>query len=62
MTVRSVLALRAAKGWNLFQMDVNNVFLKDDLYENVHMDIRQGYGATKSECGSSGRNVCSMVK
>jgi hypothetical protein len=29
--VRSVIAMAAAKGWSLHQMDVKNVFLHGDL-------------------------------
>lgn len=43
VSVRSVLALTVAKWWNLFQMDVNNVFLQGDLDDEVYMDIPQGW-------------------
>lgn len=62
VSVRSVLALTVAKWWNLFQMDVNNVFLQGDLDDEVYMDIPQGYVDTKFEHGSSGRKVCRLFK
>jgi len=31
ITIRAIIAMAAAKGWSLHQMDVNNVFLHGDL-------------------------------
>jgi len=35
--VRCYLAIKVAKGWELYQMDVNDVFLYGDLDEEVYM-------------------------
>jgi len=42
-TVRAIIAMEAAKGWSLHQMDVKNVFLHGDLEEEVYMEQRPGY-------------------
>ena len=42
-TVRAVIAMAAAKGWDLQQMDVKNAFLNGDLQEEVYMEQPELY-------------------
>ncbi len=41
--IRSIIAMAAAKGWSLHQMDVKNVFLHGDLQEEVYMEQPLSY-------------------
>ncbi|XP_019239463.1 PREDICTED: uncharacterized protein LOC109219458 [Nicotiana attenuata] len=50
VTVRSIIALAAAKHWLIFQMNVYIAFLNGDLLEKVYMHITEGFcrrGETK---------------
>ena len=42
-SVRSFLAIAAAKGWTLHHMNMNNAFLHGDLHEEVYMTIPPGF-------------------
>lgn len=43
VTLITVISMLATKDWHLCQMDVNNVFLQGDLYEEVYMKLPQGF-------------------
>ncbi|GAU31045.1 hypothetical protein TSUD_214810 [Trifolium subterraneum] len=42
-TIRTVLALLASKGWNVYQLDVKSAFLHGELIENVYIEQPLGY-------------------
>ncbi|MCH80374.1 copia-type polyprotein, partial [Trifolium medium] len=42
-TIRTVLALAASKGWNVFQLDVKSAFLHGELTEDIYVEQPLGY-------------------
>lgn len=38
-TIQTILRLVAAKNWEVYQMNVNNAFLRGDLEEEVYMNF-----------------------
>lgn len=58
VTARCLLAIAAAKGWYIEQLDVNNAFLRGDLSEEVYMSLPLGY-----KLSASTKNlVCRLMK
>lgn len=55
-TVRTMLAVAAAKSWELHQMDVHNAFLHGDLNEEVFIKMPPGFSA------STPNMVCKLRK
>ena len=43
VSVRCLLAIAVAKGWDLHQMDIHNAFLHGDLEEDVHMKMPRDF-------------------
>ena len=67
--VRVLIALAAARGWPLHQLDINNAFLHGDLYEEVYMSLPPGFHnkggnsiASPSSNSSTPPVVCKLLK
>lgn len=54
--------LAVSKGWSLIQLEVNNVFLHGDLFEEVYMDLPLGYQPPVSVTTHGQRLVCRLMK
>lgn len=46
-TVKSLIASDVKRGWDIFQLDVNNAFLHGYLHEEVYMEASQGIALDK---------------
>ncbi|PKI35344.1 hypothetical protein CRG98_044258, partial [Punica granatum] len=56
VTVRCLLTVPVARGWETHQMDVRNAFLRGDLDEEVYMKLPRGFSSRK------GGVVCRLQK
>lgn len=56
VTVKSVITLAPSKDWTLYQMDVFNVFLQGDLFEEVYINFPQGFQRQWEQ------KVCKLLK
>ncbi|GJX01918.1 putative RNA-directed DNA polymerase, partial [Tanacetum coccineum] len=54
--VRCILSLSMQYDWPIFQLDINNAFLYDDLVEDVYMSVLEGY------FDKVDKRVCELVK
>ncbi|CAM8899443.1 unnamed protein product [Rhodiola kirilowii] len=57
-SVRCVLAVAAARGWPLYQLDVNNAFLHGVLDEDVYMKLPLGFYTQARQTG----HVCKLQR
>ena len=62
ITVKVLLALAAKQKWHLVQLDVNNTFLHDDLFEEVYMELPLGYLRQGESIVNGKRLVCKLLK
>ena len=62
VTVKVVLSLATVHKWPLIQLDVNNAFLNEDLFEEVYMDIPLGYSPKVDAPPKRKRLVCWLHK
>nr|GEY99245.1 ribonuclease H-like domain-containing protein [Tanacetum cinerariifolium] len=55
-TIRCILSKAINNKWPLFQLDINNAFLYEELEEDVYMSIPEGYS------DKNDKRVCKLVK
>ena len=60
VTFKTLLTIVVSKNWQLTQLDVNNIFLCGDLYEEVYMDLPLGYKLNLTIQGE--KMVCKLHK
>jgi Reverse transcriptase (RNA-dependent DNA polymerase) len=56
-TARILLSITVNQGWELYQMDVKNIFLQGSLEEEVYMTLSPGHGKEHDA-----RLVCKLIK
>ena len=56
-SIRLFISMDATYNWDLYQLDIKNVFLRDDLPEEVYMEQPPGFVA-QGEIGK----VCRLQK
>lgn len=54
-TRRCIVAIAAKKGWQIFQLDVNNAFIHGNLWEEVYMTVPDGIS-------NQDKKVCKLLK
>lgn len=59
-SVHSLLAVATSKKWELFQMDVKNAFLHEDLTEEVYMRPPPGYDYPPNTVCQVRRALCGL--
>lgn len=60
-TVKTLLAVAAAKKWSLTQLDISNVFLNGELTEKIYMKLPPGY-TPKASVSLPLNAVCKLNK
>ncbi|GJW72857.1 ribonuclease H-like domain-containing protein [Tanacetum coccineum] len=56
VTIRCVINLDVQNNWVLYQLDISNAFLYDDLHDTVYMDLPKGFYSPND------KRVCKLKK